>query len=108
VHPLTVLLSRRFVEVDLYGGVGSKINGHSLTSSSFAHRNKLLTFQMYASSPTYANPYPAAGIDFVNGMYNAVVQPMLSAWGSTYGAYVNYGRHFFVSSLSEWGRELIG
>lgn len=79
-----------FVEVNLYGGANSFINSVSLDTNSFAHRNKLLNFQMYASSPTYSNPYPSQGLTFVNGMYNAILQPMLSAWGTNYGAYVNY------------------
>lgn len=89
--------SIRFVEVNLYGGANSHINSQSLASSSFAHRDKLLNFQMYASSPTYGNPYPSSGIDFVNGMYESLVGPMRSSWGITYGAYVNYGELKFLS-----------
>ncbi|SGY26117.1 BQ5605_C018g08701 [Microbotryum silenes-dioicae] len=79
-----------FVEVNLYGGVGSAINAVSLDQSSFAHRSMLLTFQMYASSSTYSNPYPEEGFSFVSGMYDALLNPMKDAWGNTYGSYVNY------------------
>lgn len=36
----------RFVQVDLYGGAGSAINAVVPGKSSFAHRNKLFSFQM--------------------------------------------------------------
>lgn len=55
------------VEVNLYGGKNSFIDTVSLQTNSFGHRNKLLTFQMYASSSTYGNPYPSSGVDFVQG-----------------------------------------
>lgn len=80
-----------FVEVNLYGGVGSKINTKALDYNSFSHRSSLLTFQMYASSKNYGLPYDSSGVDFVNGMYGALVTPMLSngGWSDT-PAYVNY------------------
>lgn len=56
------------VETDLYGGRNSFINSVALNESSFGHRDKFLTFQLYASSPTYGNPYPTQdGIPFVQG-----------------------------------------
>lgn len=58
---------------------------------------------MYASSPTFANPYPAAGIDWIKAAYEALVEPMRSTWGSNYGAYVNYG-----ALESEWSRACEG
>ncbi|SCZ88339.1 BZ3500_MvSof-1268-A1-R1_Chr10-2g02924 [Microbotryum saponariae] len=79
-----------FVEIDLYGGAGSYINSVPLNQSSFAHRSSLLTFQMYASSPTLNNPFPDYGFSYVDGMYNALVEPMKAAWSTTYGSYVNY------------------
>ncbi|KAL8290576.1 hypothetical protein RQP46_002834 [Phenoliferia psychrophenolica] len=79
-----------FVEVNLYGGNNSQINALTLDDNSFGHRNSLLTFQMYASSPSYGPPYPNEGFNFLEGMYNAIVDPMAEAWGSTVGAYINY------------------
>ncbi|SGY26105.1 BQ5605_C018g08700 [Microbotryum silenes-dioicae] len=79
-----------FVEIDLYGGAGSYINSVPLNQSSFAHRSSLLTFQLYASSPTLNNPFPDYGFSYVDGMYNALVDPMKAAWSTTYGSYVNY------------------
>ncbi|GAA5934338.1 FAD-dependent oxidoreductase [Sporobolomyces koalae] len=88
-----------FVQWDVYGGQYSKINTiQSKSQSSFAQRGKLLSSQMYASSPTYGQPYYQSGLDFVDGMWNVVVNGMTStgAWSGTssdkngYGAYVNY------------------
>lgn len=42
---------------------------------------------MYASSSSYGPPYSSTGIEFVAGMYNSIVNPMLSIWGENYGAY---------------------
>ncbi|BGP56814.1 hypothetical protein JCM8202_004414 [Rhodotorula sphaerocarpa] len=87
-----------FVETDLYGGRNSFINSVALNESSFGHRDKFLTFQLYASSPTYGNPYPTQdGIPFVQGMYDTLVDGMSSrGWSNDssspdgYAAYVNY------------------
>ncbi|GAA5977128.1 hypothetical protein JCM10908_004865 [Rhodotorula pacifica] len=87
-----------FVETDLYGGSNSYINSISPQNSSFGHRDKLLTFQLYASSPTYGNPYPTDdGLPFVQGMYDTLVNGMTSrGWSNTssdangFGAYSNY------------------
>ncbi|KAK4700541.1 hypothetical protein P7C70_g5706, partial [Phenoliferia sp. Uapishka_3] len=56
-----------FVEVNLYGGKNSVINSHDLAFNSFGHRSSLLTFQMYASSPSYSPPYPDEGFSFLEG-----------------------------------------
>ncbi|SCV73740.1 BQ2448_6170 [Microbotryum intermedium] len=90
-----------FLEVNLYGGAGSAINAVPLTQSSFAHRSMLLTFQMYASSSTYSNPYPDQGFSFVSGMYDALVNPMKQAWGTSYGSYVNYVKTLYWGSQYE-------
>ncbi|GAA5889165.1 hypothetical protein JCM16303_006413 [Sporobolomyces ruberrimus] len=88
-----------FVQWDVYGGQYSEINSiQSSSESSFAMRGKLLSSQMYASSPTYGQPYYQSGFDFVDGMYNVIVNGMTStgAWSGTssdkngYGAYINY------------------
>ncbi|KAK4700590.1 hypothetical protein P7C70_g5653, partial [Phenoliferia sp. Uapishka_3] len=79
-----------FIEIALYGGAGSAINAVSLDDNSFAHRDKLLTFQMYASSPTSAPPFPDEGFTFLQGAYDSIVNPMSSVWGDDWGAYVNY------------------
>ncbi|GAA5992204.1 hypothetical protein JCM11641_001014, partial [Rhodosporidiobolus odoratus] len=88
-----------FVEAHVYGGQYSAINEVSLDDSSFGHRDKLVTWQFYASSPTYGLPWPEEGIDFVQGMFDTIVDGMTAAspaWSmdSTspdgYAAYVNY------------------
>ncbi|KAG8776302.1 hypothetical protein FRC12_000995 [Ceratobasidium sp. 428] len=88
-----------FVEIDLYGGV---IKSLGADATSFAHRDAILSFQLYASSKNYKPPYPSDGISFVNGMLNALdsnpqaayvnyVDPTLTAsqWKSQY-----YGSHY--------------
>ncbi|SGY20155.1 BQ5605_C017g08497 [Microbotryum silenes-dioicae] len=97
----TATTTNWFVEIDLYGGAGSAINAVPLNQSSFAHRSSLLSFQMYASSKTYGNPYPEDGFDFVSGMYDALLNPMKEIWGTSYGAYVNYGK----SETLYWGSQ---
>merc|ERR1711939_445660 len=52
------------------------------------NRDALLTFQLYASSPTYGPPYPDTGFAFVDGMTAAIVDNMGS--GYTEQAYPNY------------------
>ncbi|GAA5956067.1 hypothetical protein JCM3765_005445 [Sporobolomyces pararoseus] len=88
-----------FVQWDVYGGQYSKINTIQSTSeSSFAQRGKLLSSQMYVSSPTYGQPYYQSGFDFADGMYNVIINGMTStgAWSNNssdrngYGAYINY------------------
>ncbi|KAG8776303.1 hypothetical protein FRC12_000996 [Ceratobasidium sp. 428] len=69
-----------FVEIDLYGGA---IKDQGADATSFAHRDAILSFQLYASSKNYNPPYPSDGISFVNGMLNAL-EP------SPQAAYVNY------------------
>lgn len=60
-----------FVEINTYGGENSAINAVSTDFNSFAWRDRLLTFQMYASSSTYGLPYPSDGVNFVNGCANS-------------------------------------
>ncbi|GAA6004214.1 hypothetical protein JCM10207_002486 [Rhodosporidiobolus poonsookiae] len=88
-----------FIETNLYGGQYSALNEVSLDDSSFGHRDKLLNFQLYASSPTYGNPYPEDGVSFVQGMFDTLVDGMTSAspaWSTDstspdgYAAYINY------------------
>lgn len=57
-----------------------------------------MTWQLYASSPTYGNPYPTNdGLPFVKGMWSTIVDGMTSqGWSNTssspdgFAAYVNY------------------
>ncbi|BGP41811.1 hypothetical protein JCM10449v2_005802 [Rhodotorula kratochvilovae] len=87
-----------FVEANVYGGKNSEINSVPLNASSFGFRDKHLNFQLYASSPTYGNPYPVDdGIPFVKGMWSTLVDRMISkGWSNDpsspdgYAAYVNY------------------
>ncbi|GAA5906564.1 FAD-dependent oxidoreductase [Sporobolomyces salmoneus] len=88
-----------FVQWDVYGGQYSEINTIQTTSeSSFAQRGKLLSSQMYVSSPTYGQPYYQSGFDFADGMYKVITEGMTAtgAWSPTssdkngYAAYINY------------------
>ncbi|CCO28078.1 Reticuline oxidase [Rhizoctonia solani AG-1 IB] len=69
-----------FVEIDLYGG---QISTQGADSTSFAHRDAILSFQLYANSRDQKPPFPSDGISLVNGMLNAL-EPNPQA------AYVNY------------------
>ncbi|KAG9078674.1 hypothetical protein FS749_009267 [Ceratobasidium sp. UAMH 11750] len=69
-----------FVEIDLYGGA---VKAQGADATSFAHRDAILSFQLYASSKNNNPPYPSDGISFVNGMLKAL-DPNPQA------AYVNY------------------
>ncbi|GAA6048514.1 hypothetical protein JCM3770_006531 [Rhodotorula araucariae] len=94
----TETTTKWFVEANVYGGANSEINSIPLNASSFGFRDKHLNFQLYASSPTYGNPYPTDdGIPFVKGMWSTLVDRMVSkGWSHNssspdgYGAYVNY------------------
>lgn len=72
---------------DLYGGGDSEINAHSLDESSYAHRNGLWTFQLYANSRTFRPPYPNSGFDFVTGMADAITTAQPE---TKFLAYANY------------------
>ncbi|QRV86657.1 FAD-binding domain protein [Ceratobasidium sp. AG-Ba] len=85
-----------FVEIDLYGG---QIKTLAADSTSFAHRDAILSFQLYASSKNYKPPYPSDGISFVNGMLNAL-DPNPQA------AYVNYVDPTLTSS--QWKNQYYG
>ncbi|CAE6520828.1 unnamed protein product [Rhizoctonia solani] len=69
-----------FVEIDLYGG---EIATQGADATSFAHRDAILSFQLYANSKNLQPPFPSDGISFVDGMLNAL-EPNPQA------AYVNY------------------
>ncbi|KEP49468.1 reticuline oxidase [Rhizoctonia solani 123E] len=88
-----------FVEIDLYGG---QISTQGADSTSFAHRDAILSFQLYANSKNLQPPFPSDGISFVNGMLSALdpnpqaayvnyVDPTLTAsqWKTQY-----YGSHY--------------
>ncbi|KAJ7623675.1 glucooligosaccharide oxidase [Roridomyces roridus] len=77
-----------FVEVELYGGSNSAINKVALDATAFSKRDTLFTIQMYASSPSFAPPYPASGFTFLDGMASSIVSNSPSNW--SYGAYLNY------------------
>ncbi|KAF9269183.1 glucooligosaccharide oxidase [Marasmius fiardii PR-910] len=77
-----------FVEVELYGGSNSAINGVPLDATAFAHRNTRFNFQLYASSSNKAPPYPNFGFTFVDGMAWSIISKMPKNWD--YGAYINY------------------
>ncbi|QRW15213.1 FAD-binding domain protein [Ceratobasidium sp. AG-Ba] len=93
-----------FVEIGLYGGMIKDL-GADVTS--FAQRDAILCFQLYASSMNGNPPYPSDGMSFVAGMLNALdpnpqaayvnyVDPTLtnSQWKSQY-----YGSHYARLSM---------
>jgi hypothetical protein len=58
-----------FAQADLYGGAIS--SDFDVSSSSFAHRDAFLVFQLYGSSYNNA-PYPADGINVINNMLTSI------------------------------------
>lgn len=52
---------------------------------------------MYASSSNYSPPYSSTGIDFVNGMYNSIVNVMLPLWYENYGSYGKFSLQIKLS-----------
>ncbi|KZT57880.1 Glucooligosaccharide oxidase [Calocera cornea HHB12733] len=76
-----------FVEVDTYGGVGSAINAVPKLDTSFTHRDRLLGFQMYASSGNLRPPFPQDGYAFVDGMAEALKS---GPEAPSFGSYANY------------------
>jgi hypothetical protein len=58
-----------FAQADLYGGAIS--SDFTASSSSFAHRDAFLVFQLYGSSYNNA-PYPADGINVINNMLTSI------------------------------------
>jgi len=58
-------------------GVGDVVYGGAVATqgadaTSFAHRDAILSFQLYASAQNLNGAYPSDGISFVNGMLNAL------------------------------------
>ena len=88
LSPVWPISDKAFLQADLWGGPNSAINAISNTSSAFAQRSALYTFQIYASSSNSAPPYPADGISFVNGIVNSITSKMLNTQFGGYGCYV--------------------
>lgn len=78
---LTRIVSQAWwVIADLYGGDHSVINQpHLLSSSSYAHRASMFTFQLYSDTWSHnltSDPYPSEGIPFMTGMAAALTGGM--------------------------------
>ncbi|CAE6495684.1 unnamed protein product [Rhizoctonia solani] len=58
-----------YIEVDCWGGGVSK---QAPDTTSFAHRDALLSFQFYGGLITPDAQYPTGGIPFVNGLLNSI------------------------------------
>jgi FAD/FMN-containing dehydrogenase len=43
-----------------------------------------------ASSSNHLPPYPAAGLTFVQGIYDSILNSMSTTWNGSEGAYINY------------------
>ncbi|EJU00029.1 FAD-binding domain-containing protein [Dacryopinax primogenitus] len=76
-----------FVEVDLYGREGSAINAVPKLDTAFRHRDRLLGFQLYASSGNLRPPFPEDGYAFVDGMAEVL---SAAPEGRTLASYANY------------------
>ncbi|KAF9872493.1 FAD binding domain-containing protein [Colletotrichum karsti] len=77
-----------FVLIDVHGGANSKTAQIDPSSSSYAHRDKLLLWQFYDSSGGSAYPTNAnQGTGFMQG-WMAAITPKLAA--GSWGRYANY------------------
>lgn len=77
-----------FIQQELYGGSNSKINSVASDATAFAHRSAMNTFQFYASSSSYAPPYPEDGFQFLDSMVNTITSNQ--DLGPNPPAYINY------------------
>lgn len=77
-----------FVQLEFYGGERSAVTAVRADETAFAQRSILLTLQLYASSSTYAPPFPQEGFGFVDDMVTAILANNPPDW--QYGAYANY------------------
>jgi hypothetical protein len=75
-----------FSIINLYGGPDSQINTKDTTFAAYSDRNSLWVAQHYASAGQ-STAFPAAGIDFVNGLNTAMTSQMPT---TAFGAYLNY------------------
>jgi len=64
------------MQVEMYGGANSKVNGVPVDSSAFVRRDTLFTWQLYASSADNNPPYPEEGFSFVDGERHCVLSPL--------------------------------
>lgn len=77
-----------FAIVNLDGGADSQINARDVNFSAYGHRNLMWTVQNYGYVGA-DQTFPAAGIEFVNGL-NAAITDILAGEGVEFGAYINY------------------
>jgi hypothetical protein len=75
-----------FAGIDLYGGPDSQINVKDTNFAAYGDRNSLWVAQHYAYASVGAS-FPSAGLDFVNGMNDAMTSKMPNV---DFGAYLNY------------------
>lgn len=75
-----------WLEIDLWGGVGSAINTVAANATSFSHRSSLLCLQFYVDSTNAGTPLSSQAIAWVKNITNAVA-PYI---GTAPEAYQNY------------------
>jgi len=64
------------VLAELHGGGNSALNSAPQSSSSFAHRDTLFTWQFLGVTPDAQPPFPQSGIDFIHNIFNSITAPM--------------------------------
>jgi hypothetical protein len=74
-----------WIQVDLHGGPNSAVSKVPLTSTAYAHRSKLLLFQLYDRA--ISSSYPSNGFSVLQGLEASATQGMSS---SDWGMYINY------------------
>lgn len=77
-----------FVQQKLYGGRDSAINAPASDATAFAWRDSFYAIQFYASSSSYAPPFPDDGFSFLDDMVSTVTDNM--DLGSAAPGYINY------------------
>ncbi|KAJ7584139.1 glucooligosaccharide oxidase [Mycena floridula] len=92
------------IEVELFGGKDSAINGVPLDATAFGHRNLKFNMQFYATSAvaTDTASFPSADFGLLDGMVNSLVSNMPADWNI--GAYTNY----IDNRLDDWQKLYYG
>ncbi|KAI9155642.1 Xylooligosaccharide oxidase [Paramyrothecium foliicola] len=93
-----------WIQIDLHGGPNSTISKTPNNATSYAHRDKLLLYQLY--DRVFSSAYPANGFELVQGMANSITKNMNT---SEWGMYINYPDtevHSQTAQQKYWGTNL--
>ncbi|KAF5317434.1 hypothetical protein D9758_018936 [Tetrapyrgos nigripes] len=68
------------IEIDLYGGPHSALHDVPPDATAFAHRDTLMTFQIYIASNDRLPPFPDEGLAFADDIASSVTSNMPDDW----------------------------